>query len=77
MSMSVSVYLSGSGYPRIIPKHHRLLLLRRDARAGRYSILLNLYLCFFSFSTRICRPKKLTKARISDPVKDIDSVCSF
>lgn len=71
---SVPVSLNGSGYPRIIPRHHRTLIMKGDERADG---LVQFYLSLFSFYTIVEKPKRLSKKvfrSIVDPVENMSSV---
>jgi hypothetical protein len=73
-SSSVSVSLSKTGIPRIIPKHLRFVIMRRDARAD---LLVKVLLTLFSLSRIIMLAKPVSKGlfkSITDPPKDLDLV---
>lgn len=70
------VSLTRSGLSRIIPRFHRLWIIKRDDRAD---ILVKLYLSFFSIYTIIEIGKRLSKntfktIKSQSPVADISSI---
>lgn len=76
-ALSVPVSLTRGGYPRILPRFHRLLIYKRDDRANR---LVKMYFTFFSFYSIIEIGKKLSKSTfksIKSPVEDIDLVLQW
>lgn len=76
-STSVHLSLTRTGYPRILPRHHRFLMRVGDDRADT---LVQLYLSLFSFYSLIEIGKRLSKETfktIKSPVGDIDSVVNF
>lgn len=56
--LPISVSLTRSGFPRIIPAHHRRLMLARDDRADR---LVKCYLSWFSLAKLITLAKPVSK----------------
>ena len=75
--LPVPVSLTRSGYPRIIPSFHRILIYKRDDRSDQ---LVQLYLSLFSMYRIVEIGKKITKdtfESIVKPVDDIDRVYEF
>ena len=73
-SASVSVSLTRSGLPRIIPPYHRKIITRRDHRADR---IVRVYLSFFSLSKVIKLAKPISRSTFDSIIKpqgDIDRV---
>lgn len=73
-SASVSVSLTRSGYPRIIPVRHRHII---SCHSDRSDYLVRLYLSWFGLSRIIVIGKPVTKSlfeSITEPIKDLDSV---
>ncbi|GMN74458.1 hypothetical protein TIFTF001_052379, partial [Ficus carica] len=71
-SASVSVSLTRSGYPRIIPVRHII-----SCHSDRSDYLVRLYLSWFGLSRIIVIGKPVTKSlfeSITEPIKDLDSV---
>lgn len=76
-AVSVPVSLTRTGFPRIIPRHHRYLIHVGDDRADA---LVRLYLSLFSFYSLIEIGKRLSQETfktIKTPVGNIDSVVEF
>lgn len=77
ISYPISVSLTGSGYPRIIPRHCRKVIYRRD---GRADTMVRLFLTFFSFFTIVEKAKIIKSSlfhSIVSPVQDLDRVVSW
>lgn len=75
--LPVPVSLTRSGYPRLIPKHHRFVMYKHDDRADR---MVQFYLSLFSIYRIIEVGKKVNRstfASIKEPIKDINAVYSF
>lgn len=60
LSPRFRISLTRRGYPRIIPRHHRLIILRHDDRAN---LLVKLYLSLFSFYSIIEIGKRISKEK--------------
>ncbi|GLT64411.1 hypothetical protein SLA2020_369080 [Shorea laevis] len=72
--LSVSVSLTGSGYPRIIPAFVRKTILRRDRRS---EIAVQLFLSFFTLFSIIEKGKIIKSSLFSSiktPIQDIDRI---
>lgn len=77
LSISVPVSLTRRGYPRIIPRHIRILMYKHDERADT---CVKLYLTFLSFYTIIERGKRIKASlftSICSPIEDIDRVVTW
>lgn len=59
---AVPVYLARSGYPRIIPSHHRRMILKKDDKAD---MLVKFYFKILSLSKIITLAKKVDKSTFS------------
>lgn len=67
--LPVPVSLTRSGYPRIIPSFHLLLMYKKDGRADR---LVKIYLSFFSLAKVIQLAKRIDKSLFSSIVSPWD-----
>lgn len=73
-SLSVSISLTRTGLPRIIPTHIRKLIRNRDERADTW---VRIYLSWFGISRLIALAPKVSKATfksIVSPTSDMDSL---
>lgn len=66
--LPVQVSLTRSGYPRLIPAHHRRMIYRRDAKAD---MLVRLYLSWFSLSKLVRLSKRVSRATFSSIITEI------
>lgn len=76
-SLPVPIFLTRSGYPRIIPSFHRKLIYKRDDYSD---VLVQIYLSFGTLAKVVCLAKKVSKDTFSSiitPVLDLDSVLSL
>ncbi|GKV51977.1 hypothetical protein SLEP1_g58588 [Rubroshorea leprosula] len=75
LSYPISVSLTGSGYPRIVPAFSRRIIRQKGTR--RSELAVQMYLSFFSFFTIVEKAKKIRASLFSSiqmPIRDIDRV---